>query len=77
MGLLIDQSVTRPHVIVATWWAGLLPQIVWMNEHKDVLEMYVEKTVTKCVASDDGTTMQDHVIDEYEWCAIGELDAVH
>jgi hypothetical protein len=47
-----------------------------MNEHRDVLEMYVDKPATNCVASDDGTTMQDHIIDEYEWCMIGELDAV-
>ncbi len=34
------------------------------------------KPATNCVASKDGTNMQDHIIDEYEWCMIGELDAV-
>jgi hypothetical protein len=75
MGLLIEQSVTMPPPAAATRWADLLPQTAWMKEHRNVLEMYVEKPATNCVASDDGTTMQDHVIDEYEWCIIGELDA--
>ena len=47
-----------------------------MNEHKDVLQTYAEKPATNCVASYDGTIMQYHVIDDYEWSMIGDLDAV-
>ena len=72
----MNQRVIRPPAAAATRWAGLLPQISWMNEHQDVLNMYVKNPATNCVASDDGTVAQDHVFDEYEWCMIGALDAV-
>ncbi len=64
MGFLIDQRVTRPPAAWATRWAGILLQIAWMNEHKDVLQMYVDKPATNFVASDDGTTLQGRIIDK-------------
>ena len=59
-------KVTKPHVALETRWAGLLPQINWVNEHRDFLILYEKKPATHCVALDDGTTFSDHVIADYD-----------
>ena len=67
--------MTRPPAASETRWAGILPQIAWINEHNDVLALYERKPAKGCVHLDDGTTFDNHVFTEYEWHSIGDLDA--
>jgi hypothetical protein len=75
-GLKVGQKVTKPPAASETRWAGLLPQIAWVNEHRDVLIMYEKKPATNCVLLDDGSTFSDHSIIDEEWTTIADLDAV-
>ena len=75
LGALVKQICTRPPAASQTRWAGILPQVAWMNEHCDVLDLYDKKPAKNCCESDDGTTFKDHAIAEYEWSIIAELDA--
>ena len=72
----LDQKVTKPPAASETRWAGLLPQIAWMNEHHDVLRMYERKPAQNCAVLDDGSTFTDHNLQDYDWILIGDLDAV-
>jgi len=68
--------VTRPPAASETRWAGILPQISWINENCDVLDLYEKKPAKNCCASDDGTTFKDHLLSEYDYKVIADLDAV-
>ena len=75
LGLKINQQVTRPPAASETRWAGILPQIAWVNEHHDVLLQYERKPAKGCVQNDDGTTFENHIFDEYDWIIVADLDA--
>ena len=75
LGSSINQRVTRPPAASETRWAGILPQIAWVNEHCDVLDLYDKKPAKNCAISDDGTTFKDHLLSKYDFIVIGELDA--
>ena len=75
LGGLIKQICTRPPAASQTRWAGILPQVAWLNEHADVIDLYDKKPAKNCCESDDGTTFKDHAINDYEWNIIAELDA--
>jgi len=70
------QIVTKPPAAPATRWAGMLPQVSWCNEHIDVLKKYRKDSVKDCAKSDAGIISTDHLLDEYEWNLIGNLNAV-
>ena len=46
-----------------------------MNEHCDVLDLYEKKLAKNCSLSDDGSTFKDHLLTEYDYIVIAELDA--
>jgi hypothetical protein len=71
---MVNQKVTRPPAASETRWAGILPQIAWVNEHCDVLDLYEKKPAKNCALSDDGTTFKDHLLTEYDHIIIAELD---
>ena len=71
----MKQKVTRPPAASETRWAGILPQIAWVNEHCDVLDLYEKKPAKNCSLSDDGSTFKDHLLTEYDYIVVGELDA--
>ena len=65
-----------PPATSETRWAGILPQIAWINEHSDVLSLYERKPAKGCVHLDDGRTFDNHKLSEYDWLSIGDLDVV-
>ena len=71
-----NQKVTKPPAASQTRWAGLLPQIAWMNEHRDALCAYERKPAMNTAILDDGTTFTDHTLVEHDWIMIANLDAV-
>ncbi len=54
LGSKADQVVTRPPAAAETKWAGLLPQIAWMNEFSSVLQLYKKDPAKNCAADDNG-----------------------
>ena len=68
--------MTKPPAAAATRWAGMLPRISWCYEHIDVLKKYRKDSVKDCAKLDDGTNFTDHLLDEYDWNLIGDLNAV-
>ena len=68
--------MTKPPAAAATRWAGMLPQISWCNEHIDVLKKYRKDSAKDCAKLDDGTTFTDHLLEEYDWNLIADLNAV-
>jgi hypothetical protein len=50
LGSQAEQIVIRPPAAAETRWAGLLPQIPWMNEFSSVLQMYTKNPAQNCVA---------------------------
>ena len=68
--------MTKPPAAAATRWAGMLPQISWCNENSDVLKKYRKDSAKDCALSDDGTTFTDHLLEEYDWLLIADLNAV-
>ena len=73
---LVNMSVTTPPAASATRWAGLLPQIAWINEHREATCLYEKKPALYCIVLDDGTAFHDHTLHEYDQSMIAELDAV-
>ena len=69
-------SVTKSPAASTSRWAGLLPQISWMNEHREAIYLYEKKPTLHCAVLDDGTAFNDHTLLEYDWIMIVELDAV-
>ena len=75
-GLLIKQKVTKPPAASETRWAGILPQISWLNEHHEVVQLYEKQPAENCAVLDDGTSFSDHAFSEHDWCMVADLDAV-
>ncbi len=76
LGSKADQVVTRPLAAAETRWAGLLPQIVWMNEFSNVLQLYKKDLAKNCPADDHGEVYEaKEFLDEYEWIMVFQLDA--
>ena len=75
-GLSLNQKVTKPPAAAETRWAGILPQVAWINENKDVLLLYEKRPAKNTAALDDGTTFSNHVLSDYEWMLVCDLDAV-
>lgn len=61
----------RPPKGAETRWAGILPQILWVNEFFCGLSNYEEPD--DCVPNDDGTTYGHHALDEDDCLVIMQL----
>ncbi len=75
LGLNLKQKVTRPPAVSETRWAGILPQIAWLNEHRDDVDLYKNKPAKACALLDGDTTSENHAVNEYERISICGLDA--
>ena len=69
------QNVTRPLAAAGTRWAGILAQIAWCNKHIGVCQMYRKSLAKNYVEDEDGTTFENHLLEDYEWLLIADLDA--
>ena len=68
--------MTRPPAAADTRWAGLLPQIAWMNEFSSVLQLYRKNPAKNCVEIDGEEPIEKNFLEEYEWVVVSHLDAV-
>jgi hypothetical protein len=70
-------NVTKPPFESTTRWAGIHPQIAWMNEHREAIYLYEKKPSLHCAVIDDGTAaFKYHTLHEYDWIKVAELDFV-
>jgi hypothetical protein len=76
MGRQHGQNVIRPPAAVETRWAGSLPQIILCNEHITVCQMYRKNPAKNCVDNEDETAFENHLLEEYDWLLIADLDAM-
>ena len=66
-----DRKPRRPPKGAETRWAGILPQIEWINDFFTCLCDY--KAPDDCVPNDDGTTYGTHALDEDDSVVIMQL----
>jgi hypothetical protein len=53
---------------------GTLMHRAWMNEHRDVFSLYERKPAKGCVRLDDGTTLDNYKLSDYEWQSVCDHD---
>ena len=75
LGAQADQVVIRPPAAAETRWAGILPQIAWMNEFSSVLQLYKKNPAKNCVEIDGVETIEQNFLEEYDWVLVSQLDA--
>lgn len=73
-GVQADQVVTRPPAAAETRWAGILPQIAWMNEFSSVLQMYKKDPAKNCVQIEGVETIEKNFLEDYDWVLVSHLD---
>ena len=65
------KKIPKPPCGAETRWAGLLPMLAWVNEHKMFLVEYIAPQ--DCVVNPDGSAYSSHRIEEFEWLDIIQL----
>jgi hypothetical protein len=67
--------VTRLLATTETRWAGLLPQIAWINEFYSVLQLYKKNPAKNCVEIKGVETIDNIFFEEYDYIVVSYLNA--
>lgn len=69
-------TARRPPMGAATRWAGFLPMVEWVNEFKAGILSYNVSPAQNTVANDDGSEYKEHLMEDYEWVEVAQMDGV-
>ena len=54
---------------------SILPQISWLNEHHEVVQLHEKQPAENCVVLDAGASFFYHAFSDHDWCMMANLDA--